>query len=241
MSVVLAREHQPEDFAQIIDEIQRRPIPVNHDRIVSGKGRSQAFGVIRRWSYRPWLSRNTWMRPELWALLLAFAESYVDIEWDAVQVNENYQSAPHRDKGNCGVSYIVGFGEYQGGELMVDASTYDIRHRGHLFNGSELLHSTQPWSGNRYSLVFYKIEWPIKWNRYRITCRRVEDGMEVADEYNESVIVLNRKGHVVRIPKTGIRMPWVGRLTARGQKSLAEETWRLPASSSTSDQASPFA
>ena len=219
MSVTLAREHDPDDFAELIAELQAHPIPINHDRRVAGKGRSQAFGVIRRWSYRPWLSRNTWMRPILWKLLLAFAESFVTIEWDAIQVNDNYQSAPHRDKGNCGVSYIVSFGDFTGGELVVEGNTYDIRHRAFLFNGSELLHRTNPWSGSRYSLVFYRIEWPNKWPIYSVTCRVLEDGVEVSDEYDQSVTVLDRKGHIVRIPQQGVPMPWIGRLTSRGQKS----------------------
>ena len=232
MSVTLAREHSPADFIGLLEELLIHPIPVNHDRRVAGKGRSQAFGVIRRWSYRPWLSRNTWMRPRLWELLLAFAESFVSIEWDAIQVNDNYQSAPHKDKGNCGISYIVGFGPYQGGELLVDVSSYDIRHRGHLFNGSELLHSTQPWTGSRYSLVFYKIEWPTKWPHYSITCRVLEDGVEVTDEYDESIMVLNKKGHIVRIPKPGKPVAWIGRLTSRGQKSQNVEVALLSATAS---------
>lgn len=172
------------------------------------------------------------MRPRLWKILLAFAESFVTVEWDAIQVNDNYQSAPHKDKGNCGVSYIVGFGPYEGGELTVDAISYDIRHRGHLFNGSELLHSTQPWTGSRYSLVFFKIEWPTKWPRYSVSCRVLEDGLEVADEYDESIIVLNKKGHVVRVPKPGKPVEWIGRLTSRGQKSQNVEVALLSAAAS---------
>lgn len=219
MSVEFAREHAPEDFAPILAELERRPIPVNHDRLVAGKGRSQAFGVIRRWSYRPWISRNTWLRPELWALLLDFAEKYVHVEWDAVQVNDNYRSAPHRDKGNCGMSYIVGFGAYTGGDLDISGTRYDIRHRGYLFNGAELLHSTAAWVGQRYSLVFFQIEWPGRWPRYSVSCRLIEDGLEVSDAYDESVVVLDKKGHIVRTIKPGKPMPWIGRLTCIGQKS----------------------
>jgi len=226
MSVTLAREHSPADFSEILSDLEQHPMQMNNDRHIAGKGRSQAFGIIRRWSYRPWLSRNTWGRPKLWALLLDFAEKFVQIDFDAVQVNDNYQSAPHRDKGNCGVSYIVGFGPYQQGELLVDVSgstnRYDIRHRGHLFNGSQLLHSTGSWTGSRYCLVFYKIEWPAKWPRYILSCKLVEDGLEVSDEYNDSVMVISRGGKVVRVVRQGKPMPWIGKLTARGQKSRDE-------------------
>ena len=215
----LVHQHVPEDFAPILAELQRKRIPNNFDRAVAGHGRSQAFGVIRRWSYRPWLSRTTWMRPELWSALLDFAEKFVQVEWDAVQVNDNYLSAPHRDKGNMGSSYIVGFGDYVGGDLVVAGESCDIRHRGYEFNGSELLHSTAPWVGQRYSLVFFRIEWPTKWPRYTVSCRVLGDGLEVTDQYDESIVVLDTKGRIAAVLKAGKQMPWIGRLTARGQPS----------------------
>jgi len=220
---LFAKMHLPTDFAQILHELQRKPLPVNHDRIMAGKGKSQAFGVIRRWSYRPWLSRNTWMRPELWQFLQDFAAEHVPIHWDAIQVNDNYESMPHRDKGNKGLSYIVGFGNYTGGELMCDVSgeakSYDINHIGHVFNGSQITHWTAPWEGQRYSLVFFSIEWPLKFVPYRITCRLTPEGTEISDEYDQAIFILDRKGHVVRTIRPGLPMPWRGRLTARGQRS----------------------
>lgn len=238
MSATFVKEHSSDDFQAILSELTAKPLPVNHDRAVAGKGKSQAFGVIRRWSYRPYLSRNTWMRPELWQHLLDFAAQHVTIPWDAIQVNDNYASQPHRDKGNQGISYIVGFGDYTGGELTVEdtapavgvtqaapprGTKYDIRHRGHHFNGSELLHWTEPWEGQRYSLVFFRIEWPTKFQPgYTITSRLVEDGTEITDTYDDSVLVVNRKGHLVRIVRQGQPMPWRGRLTEKGQRSRME-------------------
>lgn len=222
------KEHSPEDFAPLLAELTRKRLSNNLDRSDSGPGRTQAFGVIRRWSYRPWVSRNTWKRPELWDLLLDFATKHVTIPWDGVQVNDNYTSLPHRDKGNQGLSYIVGFGDYEGGELNVEGTLYNINHAGHLFNGSEKLHYTEPWKGSRYSLVFFSIVFPRKFlPGYAIACRRVEDGLEITDTYDDSIIVLNRKGQLVREIRRGQPMPWIGRLTEKSQKSAAV----LPATS----------
>ena len=205
------------DFQEIVAELKRKPLPVNYDRMVAGQGKSQAFGVIRRWSYRPWLSRNTWQRPELWAALQAFAAKHVPIQWDACQVNDNYRSAPHRDKGNRDDSYIVGFGDYSGGELAVEDHRHDIRHRGYLFLGSNQLHWTEPWEGQRYSLVFFKIEWPAKFQPgYTLLSRVVSDGLEVYDAYDDSILVLDRKGRVARTIRQGQPRPWCGRVTSRG-------------------------
>jgi hypothetical protein len=220
MSATFVRDHAPEDFTAIIAELERKPLAVNPDRFVAGPGRSQAFGVIRRWSYRPWLSRNTWLHSELWALLLEFAAKFELTGYDAIQINDDYKSAPHRDKGNTGDSYIVSFGDFTGGDLICDGTPVDIRHRGHTFCGAEILHSTAPWTGHRYSMVFYNIEWPAKFlPRYSVTCRVVSDGLEVSDTYDESVIVLNRRGHIVRTVKQGKPVLWIGKLSKAGQKS----------------------
>jgi hypothetical protein len=213
-------------FAALTAELIRKRIPINKDRYDAGAGRSQAFGVIRRWSYRPHLSRNTWMRPELWALLLDFAEKYVTVAWDAVTVNDSYLSAKHRDKGNEGESMTVSFGDFIGGELCMDISgetvLVDTRHRGVLFNGSQITHWTAPFEGRRFCLVFYKIKWPPKFlPRYKLECSMVEDGMRVFDEYDMSIVVLNTKGHVVRVIEKGIWREWIGRLTSRSQPSRA--------------------
>jgi hypothetical protein len=224
------KQHTEADFQDILDELVRRPMAVNLNRLQAGKGRSQAFGIIRRWSYRPWLSRNTWMRPKLWCALQAFADSHVTVEWDAVQVNDNYHSAPHKDKGNCGDSYIVGFGEYTGGHLCIDGANADIRHRGHLFNGSELRHWTAEWTGHRYSLVFFRIVWPEKFGSYSVTSRLVENGTEVTDSYDDSVVVLDKRGRVVQSIRQGQPRPWIGRLTSKGQKSRTETPPQAPPS-----------
>lgn len=221
------REHDPSDFQAILTELERKALPNNFDRTQAGFGRSQAFGVIRRWSYRPWLSRNCWMRPELWQILLDFAALRLPdgFTWDAVQVNDNYSSQPHTDKGNRGESYIVGFGDYTGGDLIVEGTHFDIRHRGYLFNGAERQHWTDVWQGHRYSLVFFSIEWPTKFlPGYTVTSRLVADGLEVSDTYDDAIMVLDRKGHIVRWIRQGQPRPWIGRLTEKGQRSRAHQT-----------------
>ena len=155
------------EFAALATNLTNRPLYVNPYRVNSGTGRTQAFGLVRRWSYRPWISRNCWLRPELWQLLMDFAAKHVPIPWDAVQVNDCYESKPHRDNGNRGLSYIVSFGDYTGGELVLDVSgqeaTVDTRHRGHLFNGAITRHWNRPIVGRKFSLVFFSIEWPRFW------------------------------------------------------------------------------
>ena len=209
------------DLAALTEELTRQTIPVNPDRIQAGRGRSQAFGLIRRWSYRPYLSRNTWSRPVLWQLLLEFAQKHVPIDWDGIQVNDDYVSAPHTDKGNEGESYTISFGGFTGGELCLGSGEkINTRLRGYLFNGSKIQHWTAPHEGRRFCLVFYKITWPRKFlPRYRLSCRAVPEGLEITDGYNDSITVLNKKGVVVATLRQGEPRAYVGKLTLPGQPS----------------------
>lgn len=227
-----------ESFELLQAELIRKRIPINRDRWVAGEGRSQAFGVIRRWAYRPHLSRNTWMRPKLWGLLLDFAAKHVPCAWDAVTVNDNYLSAKHRDKGNEGESFTVSFGDFTGGELCLENEEtikVDTCHKGFLFNGSEITHWTAPFVGRRFCLVFYKLSWPTKWERYHIESSIVEDGLLVKDEYDQSIVVLDVKGHVVRTIQKGIWREWIGRLSRRSQPARVA----LPIAVETSNQEFP--
>jgi hypothetical protein len=63
----------------------------------------------------------------------------------------------HRDKGNIGDSILVGFGNYEGGEICLESNEVEsIRYRPVIFNGSQITHwNTQITSGSKYSLVYY--------------------------------------------------------------------------------------
>jgi len=149
-----------EDFTEIIAELERQPIPVNNYRNKSGSGRSQAFGVVNRRSCPPDYSRHCWMRPYLYKLLLEFGNKFVpaDIAFTSITVNQGYLAAKHRDKGNVGVSYLVAFGDYTGGELDIlegDISgCYNVRTP-IVADFSKVYHAVRPFQGTRYSLVYY--------------------------------------------------------------------------------------
>ena len=147
-------------FDEIIQELESRPLSVNRYRVKSGEGRSQAFLVVGRRNLPPDYSRLCWTRPKLLKHLLDFADKYVDISYNAITVNQNYKTLPHYDRHNIGDSYLVGFGDYTGGDLIIHGSdlsgNHNVRHKPIVANMSKLLHSTDSFEGNRYSLVFYQ-------------------------------------------------------------------------------------
>ncbi|CAK0831421.1 unnamed protein product, partial [Prorocentrum cordatum] len=69
-----------------------------------------SVGVSQRTAQHPWLTR---------LLAGALCAEMPDFPFTSIQLNYNYASRPHVDKNNLGASVIVGFGDYDGGELWV--------------------------------------------------------------------------------------------------------------------------
>jgi hypothetical protein len=86
-----------------------------------------------------------------------------DFKFTTIQYNKNQRAAKHKDGRNVGESYIIGLGNYTGGELMIwdkddkNPVKHDIRNKFLKFNGSEHFHETQPFKGERYTLVFFNV------------------------------------------------------------------------------------
>lgn len=151
-----------EAFAPILQELQRLPIRTNYYRKNAGEGRSQAFGVVNKRCRPPDYSRQCWKRAYLYALLLDFAQLYVDVPFNAITVNQNYRADAHYDRGNLGPSFLVAFGNYSGGDLKIHEEgktpplgCWDIRHKPIVADFSNVLHSVTEFQGTRISLVFY--------------------------------------------------------------------------------------
>lgn len=73
-------------------------------------------------------------------------------------LRKNAQFTPHVDSGRGlgqSVSMIVGLGDYNGGEVVVEGKPYPIRYNALEFDGWKQLHWTSPFAGERYSLVWF--------------------------------------------------------------------------------------
>ena len=152
------REVEPELFTELIAEMKRRPLYMNKYRANSGDGRSQCWGIVKQRSHRYAGSRMNFERAEIYRELLKIAARVLppDFTWLSCQVNQNYQTAEHKDVGNKGLSAIIGFGDYVKGELVIEETPVDIKHKVVLFDGSIYNHHTRPWEGgDRFSIVFH--------------------------------------------------------------------------------------
>jgi hypothetical protein len=145
------------EFDPILEYLKEHPVPKTKFRVKVGEGRSVTYGIVGRRCLAPDLSRSSCLNVELFRLLVDFAKKYVPVPYTSIQVNQNYNCKPHRDIHNCGTSYIVAFGEYTGGRLVIEGKSFDVQYRPVLFDGSKLLHSTTPFEGNRVSIVYHTI------------------------------------------------------------------------------------
>lgn len=102
--------------------------------------------------------------PELYQSILELA-SYVipeDFEMNGIPnicINKNLKCLPHNDK-NKGNSIIIGLGDYTGGRLILhhtdtDLEFIDIKNKPYEFNGRKIKHSTEPFEGDRWSIIYY--------------------------------------------------------------------------------------
>jgi len=87
-----------------------------------------------------------------------------DFKWSQIMINENYSIGWHYDKKNVGLSYLVTFGDYEGGLTELEIETEDdtkikfplnTYHSPLCFNGSQIKHRCMPFKGKRYALVFF--------------------------------------------------------------------------------------
>ena len=147
-------------LTKIEEELIKKKL-LKTQRVNSGVGRSNVFGVVNRRCLPSDYSRFCWLRPYLYKLLLEFGERYINHPFTSITVNDNYPCLPHRDKGNVGESTVIAFGDYVGGELVLHTEEGLIKHNIKLQpitrDFKAVTHSVAPFKGNRYSLVYYNI------------------------------------------------------------------------------------
>ena len=99
--------------------------------------------------------------------LLAAAKSFlkaagVKYRFESVTVNKNHAAARHVDKNNTGHSFIIGLGNYTGGQLVFSDKespyhgSHNIKNKWLKFVG-DTEHYVKPFKGTRYTLVYYHL------------------------------------------------------------------------------------
>ena len=100
--------------------------------------------------------------PNQYVVLQETATKYVpEFSYTHITLNRNLRCKRHRDKGNLGPSFIAGFGPFKGGALIVEREggggerEFDVRSKLVSFNGATQAHETKPYTGERFTVVYY--------------------------------------------------------------------------------------
>jgi hypothetical protein len=122
------------DYDLIFEALERVSIPVNESRFNVKINAQQellgmCIGCVNGRSRGVIASVHTYRLRYLSTLLVEFGRRALppDFHFTSIQVNKNYLSAMHVDKGNVGPSYIVGVGDFKGGKLWVHRQKYALR------------------------------------------------------------------------------------------------------------------
>lgn len=144
-------------YDTLLPLLEKTTIQLSSNRKNSGHGRSQSFGYgnTRKTGFTNF--KNNAKYPELYKMLLHLGKQIVpkEIPFTSVVVNHNYQTKKHIDKNNIGYSLTLSFGNFTGGELVIDGDKYQTKDNPIIFNGALNEHYNQPIQGQRYSLVYF--------------------------------------------------------------------------------------
>jgi hypothetical protein len=122
--------------------------------------RQTSFGII---TYRGKKQESCLTKKHPHMLLLF--KKFIDLHspnfiFSTVYVNKNTVAKPHLDQRNTGESLLVGFGDYTDGKTILymddGEKHFNISFASLIFDGSKILHGSEPFTGTRYSLVFFK-------------------------------------------------------------------------------------
>ena len=127
-----------------------------------GRTATLGFGNTRFHGIAEFSYNAKW--PAALKALIEFGNLIAPEGWDytTITLNHGVQALKHKDGRNVGRSIIVGFGDYTGGALRVwDANDenpqdLDLKDRPTLMNGALLPHETQPFTGERYTVIYYR-------------------------------------------------------------------------------------
>jgi hypothetical protein len=164
---------------------------------IFGRNMKDPTGSLSFWSVR---------YPEVYSELRSLMAKYdPSFDYTHITLNRNLRCKKHTDGGNAGPSYIAAFGDFTGGELLVEkpgggmpATIMNLKSQFVMFNGKTQPHETLAFTGERFTLVYYTSD--IKSEEGAVDRRRIASVGEAAGlssdfaaKFNEIKAKLGRK------------------------------------------------
>lgn len=164
---LLEKYQQGHERSVVLDALESVEFPESRRRNVRQLGddhraMGMCLGMTECYVRGPVVSRSVRDRPCLALLLCLFARRELPgFDFTSIQVNKDYAAALHVDRNDAGDSRIIGLGDYVGGQLWLDDGSHggcgrvaDLRDQWLGFDGN-LPHKVLPFSGRRYTIVFF--------------------------------------------------------------------------------------
>lgn len=155
---------------------------------IFGKNMKDSEGKLSFWSTQC---------PELYELFQSLIRKvHPEHSYTNITVNKNLSCKRHTDGGNTGLSYIISFGHFTGGRLLLEdvgggkAHPVDIYRNFVAFEGSKQPHETEEFHGERYSAVFYTSSMQPTETTPR---QRVSNNEEVDSEFKKKFNAIKKK------------------------------------------------
>lgn len=100
------------------------------------------------------------LRQKYDAELLNIIKSHLETKFDSVDVNQitinkNNRLGKHKHANQSTLSYGYLFGDFTGGNLMIENKEISVKNKWFTFNGT-LEHYVKKFTGDRYSIIAYK-------------------------------------------------------------------------------------
>ncbi len=109
------------------------------------------------------LTKLTYKKNVLYELAKKYIKENVpDFKYTTMCLNKNLVCQPHKDGYNEGNSYIVGIGDYDGGNLYIKPDgekeiKHNIRYNFLEFNGRNTHWNDDIKKGDKYSIVYFTL------------------------------------------------------------------------------------
>jgi len=148
-------------FAPLLELLKTKKIPFRPTGASGRRGfpkhRACVFGMTKsRYSGKIGVSAPSKKWSAIYEELKRVGNIICPFAFTSIHLNNNVVCPIHKDESNVGKSILISFGDYTGGNIVIEEKMYDAYLQPILFNGSLLNHwNTDDLVGNKYSLVFY--------------------------------------------------------------------------------------
>lgn len=187
--------------------------------------KSFTLGMTRKRAMNPDLSKQSWLDPKLYHMVMKFALSNIPstFSFTSVQIHDSSMLLPRFDKHTGGSVWIVSFGSHTDGEIVLKRIsgdvTYSIHHRPLIFTTFETDHYFKEFKGRRWVMAFYSLNHSQKYPMIRSL-----SDYEAVSREGQWVIAWHRMGEptVYLSKKNGLPMP----TNKKRQKEIAHVVTR---------------